>query len=96
MVVNTRAFLRQFPVPPARACKGGTVRIRDKDGAFLFTAAKARRTLLGAARDRITFHADLTRPTIDPEADSSLRPRSRIRGNYSLPAPATAPTGSAR
>lgn len=60
-----RTFLREFTVFKARARKGGTVRIRDKEGEFIFTAVGARRTLLGAARGKITCHADITKPTLE-------------------------------
>lgn len=67
MTTNVRTFLREFTVFKAQARKGGTVRIRDKEGEFLFTAVGRRHTLLGAARGRIAFHDDLTRPTLGPD-----------------------------
>lgn len=63
MTTNVRTFLREFPTFKARARKGDTVRIRDKEGEFLFTAAGARHTLLGAARGKIAFHGDIVKPT---------------------------------
>jgi hypothetical protein len=68
MVTNVRTFLREFASFKAKARKGGTVRIRDKEGEFLFTAAGARTTLLGASRGKIAFHQDLTRPTLEDKA----------------------------
>lgn len=64
MTTNVRTFLREFSSFKAKARRGGTVRIRDKEGEFLFTAAGARNTLLGAAQGKIDFHADLTQPTL--------------------------------
>ena len=64
MTTNVRTFLREFSAFKARARKGGTVRIRDKEGEFLFTAAGPRHTLLGAARGKITFHGDIAGPTL--------------------------------
>ena len=67
MTTNVRTFLREFAAFKARARRGDTVRIRDKEGEFIFTAAGARRTLLGAARGKITCQADLTQPTLPAE-----------------------------
>lgn len=64
MTTNVRTFLRDFSTFKAKARKGGTVRIRDKEGEFLFTASGPRTTLLGAARGKIVFHADITGPTL--------------------------------
>lgn len=64
MTTNVRTFLRDFSTFKAKARKGGTVRIRDKEGEFIFTAVGERRTLLGAARGKIVFGADLTQPTL--------------------------------
>ena len=64
MVTNTRIFLRSFISFKARARKGETVRVQDKEGEFLFTAAAPRKSLLGAARGKIVFHDDLTKPTL--------------------------------
>lgn len=66
MTTNVRTFLRDFSTFKARARQGGTVRIRDREGEFLFTAVGRRDTLLGAARGKIAFHADLTAPTLPP------------------------------
>ena len=68
MVTNTRSFLRGFAAAKARARRGETVRVLDKEGEFLFTAATPRRSLLGAAKGKILLHADLTQPTL-PDAD---------------------------
>lgn len=64
MTTNVRTFLRDFSTFKAKARKGCTVRIRDKEGEFIFTAVGQRRTLLGAARGKIAFHADLAKPTL--------------------------------
>ncbi len=64
MVTNVRSFLRDFTRFKARARRGETVRVQDKAGEFLFTAATPRRSLLGAAKGRISLHDDLTRPTL--------------------------------
>jgi len=71
MVTNTRNFLRSFTSFKAKARKGEAVRIQDKEGEFLFTAAATRKSLLGAAKGRIVFHGDLTKPTLP---DESWRP----------------------
>jgi hypothetical protein len=67
MVTNTRKFLRSFTTFKAEARKGETVRIHDKEGEFLFTAAAPRKSLLGAAKGKITFQDDLTKPTLPNE-----------------------------
>jgi len=64
MITNVRTFLRDFTTFKARARKGETVRVQDKEGEFLFSAAGSRKSLLGAARDKIAFHGDLTQPTL--------------------------------
>ena len=64
METNTRNFLRDFTSFKARARKGETVRVQDKEGEFLFTAATPRKSLLGAAKGKILFHDDLTKPTL--------------------------------
>ncbi|MBE7537906.1 MAG: hypothetical protein LC114_18255 [Bryobacterales bacterium] len=64
MTTNTRTFLRDFAAFKAQARKGGTVRVKDREGEFLFTASRTRKTLLGAARGRMLFRGDLTRPTL--------------------------------
>lgn len=64
VTTNVRTFLREFPAFKARARRGGTVRIRDKEGEFIFAAVGARRTLLGAARGKIKSHGDLVGPTL--------------------------------
>lgn len=58
MPTNVRTFLRDFAAFKARARKGETVRVQDKVGEFLFTAATARKSLLDAARGKITLHGD--------------------------------------
>lgn len=64
MITNVRTFLRDFTTFKARARKGDTVRVQDKEGEFLFTAATPRKSLLGAAKGKIAFHGDLTKPTL--------------------------------
>jgi len=64
MVSNVRTFLREFSTFKAKASRGETVRVRDKQGEFLFTAAVHRKSLLGAARGKIVFRSDLTEPTL--------------------------------
>ena len=63
MTTNVRAFLRNFASFRAKASRGEAVRIRDRSGEFVFTAATPRRTLLGAGRGKIEIHGDLTKPT---------------------------------
>ena len=64
MVTNTRAFLRDFTTFKAKARQGEAVRVRDKEGEFLFTAAVPRKSLLGAAKGKIVFHDDVAKPTL--------------------------------
>lgn len=71
MVTNTRRFLREFTAFKAKARKGATVRVQDKEGVFLFTAATPRKSLLGAASGKIEFRDDLTKPTLP---DDSWKP----------------------
>jgi len=68
MVTNTRNFLRSFASFKAKARKGETVCVQDKEGAFLFTAAVRRQSLLGAAKGKIVFQGDLTKPTLPNES----------------------------
>ena len=68
MNVNVRTFLRDFAACKAQARRGRTVRIRDREGEFLFTAVGTRRQLLGSARGKIRFTGDLTQPTLPDEA----------------------------
>jgi hypothetical protein len=68
MATNTREFLRSFTTFKAKARRGEVVRLHDKQGDYLFTAATARRLLLGAAAGRIVCHADLTKPTLSAAA----------------------------
>jgi hypothetical protein len=67
MVTNTRNFLRSFTSFKAKARKGETVRVQDREGEFLFTAAAPRRSLVGSARGKIEFRDDLTKPTLKNE-----------------------------
>ncbi len=64
MTTNTRSFLRDFAAFKARARKGEPVRVRDREGEFLFSIVGPRPSLLGAARGRIRVDGDLTRPTL--------------------------------
>ena len=68
MKTNVRTFLRNFSGFKARARRGETVRVQDKDGEFLFTAASPGKSLLGAARGKITIRGDLSTPTLPPSA----------------------------
>ena len=68
MVTTTRQFLRDFAAIKAKARKGEAVRVQDKEGEFLFTAATTRKSLLGAAKGKIRFHGDLTKPTLRNES----------------------------
>lgn len=68
MQTNTRNFLRDFTAFKARARKGETVRVQDKEGEFLFTAATPRKSLLGAAKGKIVFHDDLAQPTLPSDS----------------------------
>ena len=67
MLTNTRTFLRSFTTFKAKARKSETVRVQDKEGEFLFTAATPRKSLLGTAKGKIAFHGDLTTPTLTNE-----------------------------
>ena len=73
--VNVRGFLRDFAALKEKARSGQMIRIRDRDGEFLFTAVRpegGRKTLLGAAKGRLLVAADvaadLTAPTLSAEA----------------------------
>lgn len=66
MVTNVRRFLREFPTFKRRARAGEVVRVQDKAGEFLFTAAMPRKSLLGAARGKISIRGDITGPTLPP------------------------------
>jgi hypothetical protein len=68
MVTNTRNFLRSFTSYKAKARKGETVRVQDRECEFLFTAAVPRKSLLGSAMGKIEFKDDLTRPTLPDES----------------------------
>jgi hypothetical protein len=68
MITNVRTFLRDFTTFKARARRGETVRVQDKEGEFVFAASLPRKSLLGAARGKIAFHGDLTKPTLTGDA----------------------------
>jgi hypothetical protein len=67
MQTNTRSFLRDFAAMKAKARNGQVVRVKDKEGEFLFTAASTRKSLLGAAKGKIRISSDLTRPTLSSD-----------------------------
>jgi len=71
MVTNTRNFLRNFASFKTKARKGEAVCVQDKEGEYLFTSVAPRKSLLGAAKGKIVFHDDLTKPTL---ADDSWKP----------------------
>ena len=64
MTTNVRTFLRDFTTFKARARRGERVRILDREGEFVFAAAVPRKSLLGAARGKISISGDLTKPTL--------------------------------
>lgn len=64
MVTNVRNFLRNFATFKSKARRGEAVRVKDREGEFIFTATKPRKSLLGAAKGRIVIHDDLTKPTL--------------------------------
>lgn len=68
MTTNTRNFLRDFTTIKARARKGEIVRVMDKEGEFLFTASSSRKSLISAAKGKISIQADLTKPTLVSDA----------------------------
>jgi hypothetical protein len=67
MQTNTRSFLRDFAAMKAKARNGHIVRVKDKEGEFLFSAASTRKSLLGAAKGKIRIVGDLTKPTLSSE-----------------------------
>ena len=64
MKTNVRTFLREFATFKAKARKGETVMIEDREGRFHFTAVGVRKTLLGAAKGKIKIHGDIVGPTL--------------------------------
>jgi hypothetical protein len=64
MTTNVRTFLRAFATFKARARRGERVRILDREGEFVFTAAAPRKSLLGAGRGKILITGDITKPTL--------------------------------
>lgn len=64
MTTNVRTFLREFTTFKAKARRGERVRILDREGDFIFSAATPRKSLLGAANGKITIRGDLTKPTL--------------------------------
>jgi hypothetical protein len=71
MTTNVRSFLRDFTSFKARARRGETVRVIDREGEFVFASAAPRRSLLGAARGKIKFEGDLSKPSLP---DSAWKP----------------------
>lgn len=67
MVTNVRNFLRNFATYKSKAQGGETVRVKDREGEFIFTASRPRKSLLGASKGRIAIHDDLTKPTLRNE-----------------------------
>jgi hypothetical protein len=67
MVTNVRDFLRNFAALKSKARRGETIRVKDREDEFVFTATKPRKSLLGAAKGRIAIHDDLTKPTLRNE-----------------------------
>ena len=67
MTTNTRNFLRSFTTYKAKARKGETVRVQDKEFEFLFIAAVPQKSLSGSARGKIGFKGDPTKPTLRNE-----------------------------
>ena len=61
----------QIVIPYEEEVIKKTVRVKDKEGVFLFSADAPRKSLLGAAKGKISFHADLTKPTL---ANDSWKP----------------------
>ncbi len=68
MTTNVRTFLREFTTFKAKARRGETVQIEDREGKFLFTAVGVRKTLLGSCRGKIKIHGDIVGPTLKNSA----------------------------
>lgn len=69
MKTSTREFLREFAAHKARARRGETVRIQDREGEYVFMAVSAgRKSLLGCAKGKVTIAADLTATTLPATA----------------------------
>ena len=68
MTTNVRTFLREFTTFKSKAMRGEMVRINDGKGEYIFRAVRARKTLLGAAKGKVTFHGDITGPTLPNSA----------------------------
>ena len=68
MKTNVRTFLREFAAFKARARRGETVMIEDREGRFHFTAVGARKTLLGSGRGKLTIKGDIVGPTLKNSA----------------------------
>jgi len=72
MNTTTRSFLRDFAAHKAKARRGETVRIKDREGEYIFMAVSLkRRSLLGAAKGLIRSTDDLSSPTLQ---DSEWKP----------------------
>ncbi len=72
MTSKVRAFLHNSETDKTREFRSETVRRRDEKGEGLGTATPARKTLLGAARGKITIRGDLTQPTLTARDWASL------------------------
>ena len=72
MTTKVRSFLRTSEPDKARALRGKAVHLRDEKGGYLGTGTPARKTLLGAARGKITIRGDLTQPTLTARDWASL------------------------
>jgi len=68
MPTTVRSFLRNFADYKAKARKGEIIRVQDREGDFIFTAAAQPKSLLGAARGKIEVTEDLTQPTLSNDA----------------------------
>lgn len=65
MITNTRSFLRDFAEYKMKVRRGETVRIKDREGEYIFMAVShKRRSLLGAAKGLISSTDDLSSPTL--------------------------------
>jgi hypothetical protein len=64
MVTNTRDFLRSFTTYKAKARRGETVRVLDKECEYLFTATVPKKSLIGSVSGKIEIRDDLTKPTL--------------------------------
>jgi len=68
METNTRDFLRNVTSIKAGAQEGKAIREQKKKVGHCSSAAAPRKSLLGSAKGKISFHSDLTRPTLPNES----------------------------